>query len=540
RQLMRGGPRVSWESGVISTLPQVIDNHRTVVTVDTVPNRFVKFALEQWRDVVARILDLLASNSTNPAVQRGLLEAQETLDQLDSFLAEGLFKELQPIDSFPADNQVLHKREGYRDIYKAYIQFDVAAKLSWEGGNEVYAAGKRDVATLYEYWVFLKLAELVSELCDTPFDFTEFLEVRENALNVTLMQGRQQVLVGSTKRNSRELKIELWFNRSFSKRNLREGSWSRSMRPDYSLKISPADEEEAAFESVFLHFDAKYRIDHLQELFDSDSETEADETEATNRQVFSADPKRDDLLKMHAYKDAIKRTAGAYVIYPGSEKKEYRQYHELLPGLGAFALKPTEEGFAKGKYAIKRFIEDVFEHIATQVSQHERSRFWLEESYKLDSKLESKLPTAPFLHRPPADTLVLLGYVKNLEHWEWVTAQNLYNLRADDRRGAVGLGSKELACDLIILSCLSEGKSLLVKTVGQPSIVSAEGMQSLGYPEPKSLYYCFNIEKIENSDWQEILDSPVVEELRSQEHPVKGHPVVLSWLELVKRLNYLY
>jgi predicted component of viral defense system (DUF524 family) len=540
RQLVKAGPRVAWESGVLSTLPQVVDNHRTVVSVDTVPNRFVKFALEQWRDVVARISDLLASSSSNPAVERGLLEVRETLDQLDSILAEGLFRELQAIDSFPADNQVLHKREGYRDIFKAYIQFDVAAKLSWEGGNDVYGAGKRDVATLYEYWVFLKLAEIVSELCDTPFDFTEFLEVRENSLNVTLTQGRQQVLVGNTKRNGRELKVELWFNRSFSKRNLREGSWSGNMRPDYSLKISPADDEKATFEPVFLHFDAKYRINHLQELFDSDNEKGPDETEVGIEQVYASEPKRDDLLKMHAYKDAIKRSAGAYVIYPGSEKKEYRQYHELLPGLGAFALKPTEEGFAKGKYAIRRFIEDVFEHTATQISQHERSRFWVNESYKIYSDLKCNLPAAPFLQLPPADTLVLLGYVKSLEHWEWVTTKKLYNLRADDRRGAVGLGSKELACDLIVLSCPSEDKSLLVSTVNNPSMISAERMQTLGYPNPSSLYYCFSFEEIVDSDWQEVLNPRAIEELRSSEHSVKGHPVVLSWLEFIRRLDQLY
>jgi len=33
----------------------------------------------------------------------------------------------------------------------------VASKLSWQGGDDVYGAGQRDVATLYEYWAFLSL-----------------------------------------------------------------------------------------------------------------------------------------------------------------------------------------------------------------------------------------------------------------------------------------------------------------------------------------------------------------------------------------------
>ena len=31
--------------------------------------------------------------------------------------------------------------------------------------------------------------------------------------------------------------------------------------------------------------------------------------------------KNADLLKMHAYKDAIRRTGGAYVLYPGDKSK---------------------------------------------------------------------------------------------------------------------------------------------------------------------------------------------------------------------------
>lgn len=536
RQLAKAGPRVAWNHPAIKSIPLLIDSHRTEVSVDTTPNRFVKFALEQWRDVVAKIADLLAVQTLNPVIDRGLREVQETVDQLDALLAEGLFREVGTIDGFPADNQVLHKREGYRDIFRAYIQFDVAAKLSWDGGEDVYGAGKRDVATLYEYWAFMKLAELISELCDVPFNFADFIDAKKDALNVTLKQGRQQLLSGVAERKGRRLCVELWFNRSFGK-GKSEGSWSQAMRPDYSLKISPYKDETAIFEPILVHFDAKYRVHQLSDLFDELDDGDQPETDSGEVEVKSSGPKREDLLKMHAYRDAIKRSAGAYVLYPGNETRKYQQYHELLPGLGAFSLKPTEVGIAEGKAVLERFIEDILEHVASQISQHERGRFWLNEVYQEESMTGSSYPVAPFLNAPPADTLALLGYVKSKEHWDWIANTKMYNLRADSRRGAIGLGGKELACDLIMLSCPSEGRSLLIKVSGQPRLMSKDKMESLNYPNPKGLYYCFDFELIENQPWQTIFSSEKIEKIRLNRNPTIGHPISLSWLEFIKCLN---
>ena len=50
---------------------------------------------------------------------------------------------------------------------------------------------------------------------------------------------------------------------------------------------------------------------------------------------------------MHTYNDAIRRTIGSYVLYPGesnlSDGKDtiFRLYDEILPGVGAFAIKPS-------------------------------------------------------------------------------------------------------------------------------------------------------------------------------------------------------
>jgi predicted component of viral defense system (DUF524 family) len=537
RQLAKAGPRSPWAHGVIDSIPLIINRHRTEVTVDTTPNRFVKFALEQWRDVVARIAEILGKQSANPAIDRGLREVAEVRDYLDSVLAEGLFRELGVIDGYPADNQVLHKREGYRDIFQAYIQFDVAAKLSWDGGEDVYGAGKRDVATLYEYWVFMKLAQLISELCDIPFEFTDLIEVEKEGLNIKLKKGRRCVLRGIVERHGRKLALEFWFNRTFSNNIDNDGSWSHQMRPDYSLKISPADDEVASFDPVFVHFDAKYRIQHLYELFgNSENEEAANDSNEESISTLITGPKRDDLLKMHAYRDAIRRSAGAYVLYPGTEKKEFRQYHELLPGLGAFALRPTETGEAEGKLPLARFIEDMLVHIASQITQHERERYWVKEAYADQEQFSSVTPAASFLNYPPADTQVLLGYVKNKKHWEWMEKNKLYNVRGYGKRGKIELGTKELASDIILLSCPSENKAAIARIIGSPELHTKEEMVENNYPDPKGIYYCFNLEIITNKNWSEHISSELIEMIRSEFTKIKA-PVVISWFKLVKKID---
>ena len=267
RQLARPGPRTPWPGGRIPTLPVLVDHQRTRTSADTAPNRFVKFALQRWRGILSEIADLLQRNPQGAPARRGAREVEEVLRGLDAVLAADLFREVGELRRFPADDQVLQKREGYRDVYRAYIQFEVAAKLSWDGGDDVYGAGQRDVATLYEYWAFLVLAELLSSILDMPFDLGQLIELRQAGLNLGLRTGKRCVLSGAVYRLGRTLSVQLWFNRTFAPRSGEEGAWSRSMRPDYSIVVSSEAGEAALFEPVVLHFDAKYRLSFLEEVF---------------------------------------------------------------------------------------------------------------------------------------------------------------------------------------------------------------------------------------------------------------------------------
>jgi predicted component of viral defense system (DUF524 family) len=552
RHLARPGPRVIWEQEErdisLRTLPALFPIKRKVESLDTAENRFVKFALSTWRSVISAIAEVLEHKKPSFPIERGLREVQEATDWIDSILSEDLFREVGNLTYFPANSQVLQKREGYRYLFRTYVEFEAAALLSWNGGEDVYGAGQRDVATLYEYWVFLQLAKIVSKFCQEPFDWGRVLEINEDGITVQLRRGKHKVLKGRIVRFGRWLDMELWFNRTFGQQSDRYVSWSRPMRPDASIFIRPHARRPSDPEGVWLHFDAKYRVENILSLFGDAGQSEEEEVEIAGQyeeEETKGNAKRADLLKMHAYHDAIRRSAGSYVVYPGDKQEELPEYHEILPGIGAFHLKPSSPGDAEGINTIEKFIEDVLDHVASQVTQHERWQFWTREIFK--EKLTSygkakrqEIRAVDFLTRPPEDTQVLLGYVKNEKHMAWIKKNRLYNLRGIGRRGGVGLQSRELAAELVILYGPGTEFIELWLVSGDPVIATKERMAELQYPKPQGeVYLCYPLERIDAPTFTNRFSREELERIRKEIAPKapQGGPVTTSLLEILKRLS---
>lgn len=509
-------------------------------SLDNQPNRFVKFALDNWRAQVARVESALQRLPLSNPVSRGAFQVTAMLSELDELLANDLFRGIGELDQFPAASTILQQGEGYRDIYRAYLSSEFAAKLSWPGGEAVFGAGQRNVATLFEYWTFLQLATALAGVCGQSFDFDNLLRRDESGLSIGLIRGQQCVLTGSVHRLGRVVDVELWFNRTFSSGRRPGTSWARPMRPDCSVRLTPTGGIYTDVPEVWLHFDAKYRVESLFEILGPEAASADDETSGATALALDAGARRDDLMKMHAYRDAIRRSAGAYVLYPGSDSEKCLEYHELLPGLGAFGLQPTEYGSAAGIRAIEAFLNDSITHVASQSTQYERSRFWNEKSYEKDSVANASAPVARFLKHPPADALVLLGFVKSPVHLRWIEEHRLYNLRADSRRGAVGLTSTELSAELLILYGQSINGATLFRIKGLPRLFSSGQLQALSYPDPGgSLYYCVELE-----DEAQRLEYPLLKYFASSDvqrigsrDASFGAPSVMTWQELTDYLH---
>lgn len=530
RNVSHPGPRWTVDLALtehLESLPQRMKALRATPSVDNVPNQFVKWLLQEWLGLSLRVDAALGHSRENKAfVRRGRYAVKKAIRMLEMTLDEDLFQDVQELPMFPQGNQVLQRREEYRYLFRSHLQFDVAAKMYWPGLDPVYRAGRRNVAQLYEYWVYLQLGRIIAGLCGQAFDATQLIETSPDGLTLRLRVGAETVMNGHTTRYGRLLRLECWFNKSFGAPNFSgEGSWTRPLRPDCSLRVEVSGHDGSAH-VTWVHFDAKYRLEKLEESLDDDRD------EVTERKRF----RRDDLLKMHAYKDAIKKSAGAYIVYPGTEKGEpFRQYHELLPGLGAFALRPVNTGDSYGSETLQRFIEDVLEHLSLQTTQYSRARYWTARSYS-EGSTKVACPDVRSLDRPPADVLTLLGYVKNAHHRDWVRLTSLYNVRADpERQGAVGLSGPEIGACLLVVYGPDQNEVELYEIAGDPRITTGRSLASLNYPEPRgNLYLCFPLKRLDYDRSTRPLSRQLVEAVRHQKNATlpPGAPTVVTWLDL--------
>jgi predicted component of viral defense system (DUF524 family) len=433
RDWHHGAPETCFQISGLS--PGELLHERRFESYDTPSNRFIKFALSAFSDVCEEVLHLFDE-------KRGTawLEAAEMRETLDVFLAQPFFADVSPMRRLPLENQTLQKREGYRDILRAWLMLETAAKLDWPGRDDAYDGTNRDAATLYEFWLYFAMRRVLNSRMgmldlhretegagDTkPFVATSAKGERQ----VNLSQGEASISrYRWTSPEGEELGVHLFYNRTFSfdPSPMVAGTYSRQFRPDYTLVFFPAEyleaakwdkaEElaEAAGRIGYLHFDAKFRIETVEDVFGQKRCEDLNEEHAETK--ASDTYKRGDLYKMHTYNDAIRRTAGSYVLYPGREgaaRTDFPRYEEVVPGVGAFRMRPGDATHREEcEKALSDFIADVLTHHGNRFSRNYRIRHWTHTTLQETPPASASSPKLhPSVSEPLADALCVLGYVR--------------------------------------------------------------------------------------------------------------------------------
>jgi predicted component of viral defense system (DUF524 family) len=572
RQLVTGNPRREVPSthplraqlGLESVAERVLVPRKSR-DLDTPENRFVKFALGEFRAFLTQaqgVFDSKPDWGASAALSRRLAATVE------DWLGRSLFREVGEMRFAPLGSPVLQRKAGYREVLRWWLRFRTAAELSWEGGEELFHAGQRDVASLYEYWLFFELLGWFCQKCrdgNRPA-VEELIEGLEEGSPNLRLRKRMELgpFAGTFSGQSRRLNARFAYNRRFEVTQDRHagGSWTRRLHPDYTLTFWPKEMTEADAERqellVHVHFDAKYRVEDIEGLFGAEGADDADDEVEGNY-------KRQDLLKMHAYRDAIKRSQGAYVLYPGRANAavKLKGFHEILPGLGAFGVAPDENGAAQGLKSLEKFLDEVLAHLGNRTTALERVSYHVAESYTLKeepvqygslvlAERDELSDTTRAL--PPSEHHVVVAWFEDDAQLTWTMKTGFAVVRLGDRRGTWHVPPEFASARHVLLhthkSQVADGLLALKERKPGYKVFTAEDLKARGYPGSASgdIYAIFEVApdpvfRDQKWDGRKLQEVMTAFESRREYREVKALgslsalPRVLSLQELLKAMR---
>jgi predicted component of viral defense system (DUF524 family) len=513
----------------LTSIPTKIDSIRKTESIDTAENRLIKHALEEFL-FFCENCELKFEKYSTAKFESGLL-----VTKISTLLNQSFFKQISRPTSLKLNSPVLQRKSGYREVLNAWLKFNLAAKLIWRGGDNVYDAGKKDIATLYEYWLFFTLLDLFKEVFDIePNSISELIDYdnKQLKLSLNLKQGTAIAMKGKFTSPTRNLNIQFSYNRSFGgqKKYPDGGSYTTTLRPDYTLSIWPEEIIEAKDAEnkeliTHIHFDAKYKVSNFYDLV-KEIKTEEDlNNDKTDERKGTF--KNVDLLKMHAYKDAIRRTGGAYILYPGVGKDEpFRGFHELIPGLGAFVIKPNKDD--KDKEYLKTFIRKVIANFIDRASQREHTAikvYDIHQKSKLDSDTLNE-PLPEYISNKkliPSETFVLVGYYKDDIHLSWIKDEGFYNVRYGDK---YDLSTNEIGAQYLLLYSKDQTESTLffkLKSNGAKVYTKSELKKDLKYKTTPSqeMYLVYQLEEEYEKEFSNLnIDLSKLDGLGENKRPI--------------------
>lgn len=332
-------PPKNWPSNMKNYVPDTITQKFHQETIDTPENRLLKYFIELLDKLIHDMIEHFSK-------EEGYIKDKlfKYRDIVQDYLSDRWTREVGELRYIPLNSQVIQKREGYRDIFKYYINFEFAFRLEWEEVEENIKGYERKLSELYEYWCYFKLINVMGKISGKKIRYGDIYEINKDKWSIKVNRGVKSIQLFNFELDGHLLHVQLMYNRLFSQNTLYK-AYSLPFKPDYTIQIDFGNR------TYFVHFDAKYRsegtiLDFYEKIGSQNIIMEEKEVESRdNDEQTYKKYKYGDLYKMHTYKDAILKTEGAYVFYPGDLKEIfYVNPSEPIPSVGAFPLTPGKNG----------------------------------------------------------------------------------------------------------------------------------------------------------------------------------------------------
>lgn len=259
---------------------ELTETHK-YMSYDTRENRFIKHALHEFLEVIVWMSGYLAKKKQTQSIHRLdelERENQNLHKQLHSMLSLYWMAEVGRLQGSFGNSTVLQRRQGYRQWFVFYQRWIQGIRYPMDQNRLAELVEAKNVATVYEYWCFFEVLKAVEEVIGHP---RERLKVKREVDEFQRLGNGLEMIY-----NWQGEPLTVCFNKQFSKKDGPVYS-GLVLRPDISLR----------WRGAWYHFDAKFKKGLI----------------------------REDLQKMHVYKDAISGSRSSVALYP-APNKQARQY----------------------------------------------------------------------------------------------------------------------------------------------------------------------------------------------------------------------
>ena len=267
-------------------------------TGDTHENRYVKYTMERivskFEDLVAAIKKVFPEKETDADL---ITKLNVMITMLRHKLRSPFWQNIGNLDR-SVNSLVLQMGNGYREVFQIYVTISKSIVLH----GELYKMSVKDIATLYEYWTFLKLGSILQKYCINGEQ--NIIQISNDGLFLNLQRNKIAQRKFTLPETGEQIILQYQYTTG-------QHGPTVTQKPDSMLSI-----EKKGKDYLFQYiFDAKYRINVGENMIPG--------------------PKEDDINTMHRYRDSIvaernggyERTAfGAYVLFPWHEEMVYKEH----------------------------------------------------------------------------------------------------------------------------------------------------------------------------------------------------------------------
>lgn len=308
--------RAFQQLGGRSVLPERVATRRVLIAIDTPENRFVKHVLNLAADINRRFQAVLTTEAS-PYSREIVTQTQQMASSLTELLAAPWLADVGEMQVLPTQSMVLQRKDGYRGFLRGYSRLQSGIAFPIAPDDLARIVGLKDAATLYEYWTYFQLAQALESRLGPPARALVVIH-RETHSYLPQETRLEWTYQGHP--------LTLSYNRTFLGGRT-DQSYSVRLRPDATLE----------WNGQRLIFDAKFKLDGIR--WDDD-----------DPDVERAAAKKEDIYKMHTYREAIERVQAAYVLYPGTAAAvTFYRADEERHGIGAIPCRPGDSSEALEK-----------------------------------------------------------------------------------------------------------------------------------------------------------------------------------------------